>query len=229
MKSSLSLVMLSTITLSLGFSWSRTPVTIAPASGPFKQTPEPVETGKIDELIARLGSKSREERTRTENELLGLAARSLQTHRTIIDRLILRSEAMQLNRLQANSRDHFLVWLIANHLFQKLLATDAIDLLITNINYGDGYTGNGSDHYPGKDSLIILGADAVPQLSKALLINKDGWTRSQVALCLGNIGGAEAKLALEHALKTELDRDVGRYIEFSIATISREQSHTKGE
>jgi len=190
---------------------------VAPTSGVTQ------DRERVPQLIAALGS---EQDVIAQNELLNLARSSPENRKVVIDELMLRTKEQLQNR-QSNQQQVFRFWLSANQVFQKLHATEAIPLLISFISYGDGYAGNGLNHRPAQDSLLMLGPDAIPALSEALSNSPEPLTRMLVADCLGNIGGSEAQVALNRAKEHETNDDVIRYIDASLATIAREAARAK--
>lgn len=67
---------------------------------------------------------------------------------------------------------------------------------------------------PASFALIQIGAPAIPQLSKALMTDPNGYKRVKIALCLGRIGGPKAIVALRRSLRTEPEKDVRERIKF---------------
>jgi hypothetical protein len=61
---------------------------------------------------------------------------------------------------------------------------------------------------------------AVLKLKVALINNRDALTRAHVAICLGSIGGADARKALEQALYRESDEQVRKHLKRALSTLA---------
>jgi HEAT repeat protein len=82
-----------------------------------------------------------------------------------------------------------------------------LDVLIACIDCNNGLSGLSFDRFPALKAITMIGPEAVPKLTEAL---RDGrpTTRSYAAVALGEIGGSDAKKALDHALLSERDKEV---------------------
>ena len=99
-------------------------------------------------------------------------------------------------------------WVTAVRLLGKLAATEAIDLLIDNLDQTGQIALRISISFrPVVGALINIGKPAVPKLVVALSHNKPS-IRREAASTLAAIGGAEAIKAIEQAALTETDEDV---------------------
>lgn len=170
----------------------------------------------IQRLMLMLSSEGDPERSKAQIALTNLAQQSSENRKAVIDELIASVRKLDLEDKLVLEPRVFRFWQSVTWVFGELRATETVDLLIAFIYCSDGLSDETSHHRPAEDALIELGADAVPKLSEALLNNKKRAIRKRVALCLGNIGGADAKRALEAALRSEADRDVRHYIEIAI-------------
>jgi HEAT repeat protein len=100
-------------------------------------------------------------------------------------------------------------------LLGQVKAVEALDVLIACINCNDGMHGLSAYRFPAFRALIMIGPEAVPKLVKALS-DSAASTRGRAASALGEIGGADAKKALEQALISERDEDVVRSIKIAL-------------
>ncbi len=116
------------------------------------------------------------------------------------------------------SAEVFDYWFRSAQVFAELKATESIDLLIKCIYAGNGYGGS-LGYQPAFSALVQIGAPAIPKLAVALSNRDDEYMRSQVAICLGSIGGSNAERVLARALKKESSADVVRYIKRGLAMI----------
>jgi hypothetical protein len=195
---------------------------------PSRSTSTPSESSKqesaenrrvrVRQLMSVLASEN-EAATNAEKDLLELAQQDASARTIVLNEVISATDA-KLTKPSADN--HLTLWRSANRLFQRLHATEAIPLMIKFFWYGDGYGGNGTGHYPGRDSLIVLGVDAVPALSTELVNDPNVKTRIILADCLGNIGGPEARQALLLAKESEKSPEVLYAIELSLDAIARE-------
>jgi hypothetical protein len=98
-------------------------------------------------------------------------------------------------------------------------ALEAVDVMIKCIHCGNGYTGNMGEP-PASYALVRIGRLAIPKLSEALVHDPNGYKRIKITLCLGRIGGSEAKLALRRALRSEPEKDVRDEIKFVLSEMA---------
>jgi hypothetical protein len=80
----------------------------------------------------------------------------------------------------------FNYWASVTNIFAELQAIEAIDLLITTIACGNGYTGSLLEE-PSMDALVKLGTITVPKLRKAFRREKNEYVRTQLSHCLENL------------------------------------------
>ena len=86
----------------------------------------------------------------------------------------------------------------------QLRAIEGIDALVKYLDLNNGVVGLSAGNYPALRAIIEIGRPAVGKLSKALLKERTS-VRRNAALALGEIGGGQAKKALELALARESD------------------------
>jgi hypothetical protein len=157
-------------------------------------------------------------------ELVRLAKRSANDREVIVRELI--SDVNSHDELDGSHpilSNSFTYWIRVNQIFEELRAVEALDVMIRCIHCGNEMTGSLSVR-PAFTALESLGSAAVPKLSDALRTNPNPYARSQIALCLGDIGGAGAKKGLEQALRSEKEREVIHNIKWGLATIAGDPS-----
>lgn len=188
------------------------------SSRPSQATSEEVANQvRIRQLIANLSKQDQSESA--QNELLEIAERSTTNRDRVVQDLIADVKSHErLNGQHLVLGESYNYWDCATRIFRRLEATEAIDLMIQCI-----YCGNGAERItdtPAFGALQVMGEKAIPKLSEALDQYPKDIVRGLVALCLGNIGGSEAKKALRNALRTETDADVIRDIKKGLFIIA---------
>jgi hypothetical protein len=177
----------------------------------------------IDALIQDL-SASEEKRNQAERQLSEIARNSTAQRQRVIQALVedvnKHDELINRNLILSKSLDYLTS---VARIFSSLRAVEAVDVLIRCIYCGNGMTGSLRQR-PTFDALVSLGELAVPRLAESLMSNTDEYGRMNVALCLGNIGGPKARLALNRALRVERSKDVIRHIKWGLATIDGDPS-----
>lgn len=190
-------------------------------SGDSRKQEGPEQRRDRARRLVSLLSSANETAAKAEKELLELAQQDPESRTIVLHEVVSASEVV-LTKQVGNHQEQLVFWRSANRLFQQLHATEAIPLMIKFILDGDGYTGNGNNHYPGQDSLRILGVDSVPALARESINNPDVMTRIVVAGCLGDIGGPQAREALLRAKDSEKNQQVLFVIDRGLETIARE-------
>lgn len=155
-------------------------------SSDIKQpTPTP-ET--IQSLISSLSSENDDVRKQAEKKLIELGQTSATQRNDIINQLVRTVESQ--DDLKTGKcyilGDKFNYWTSATNIFAELHATETIDLLITTIACGNGYTGSLLIE-PSMDALVKLGTISVPRLRQAYRREKNEYLRIQIAHCLEDL------------------------------------------
>jgi hypothetical protein len=180
------------------------------------------EQDRIRYLIARLSSEEAHDREVAQRELLTFARASAANRDGLIQELLKDvGRHDELDGRHVVLTRTFDYWFIVTLIFLELRAEEAIDPMIKCIHCGNGYSGSFGVR-PAFDALQNMGSLAVPKLSLALKQQSDEDARSQVAICLGAIGGEEAKRALQQSLRTEASKDVLNSIKLGLRTIENE-------
>jgi HEAT repeat protein len=181
------------------------------ANVPVKQAQS---LSKAADLIEKLPSSNEAERERAKKKIKSLARESAVSREQVIQELIKfvnQSDA----RLRSLSAAHYDAWSFAVELLGKLKATEAIDTLVACIICNDGIEGTSSYRHPAFRAVTMIGPAAIPKLTEALS-NSDSETRKYSAIALGEIGGTEARAALENALLSEQNEEVRRIIRIAL-------------
>jgi len=98
-----------------------------------------------------------------------------------------------------------------------LKATEALDLLIANIDFTDGWSASISEHhFPALAAILRIGQPAIPKLQIALNNDSKPHRRKFAAFGIAYIGGAQAKTALKGAMSGENDPCVKNFLKVSL-------------
>ncbi len=149
-------------------------------------------------LAQQLQSADEVERKQAKKEIRLLTEKSAESRGQVIRELIKLIERSN-SRLRLTSEEHYDAWSFAVELLGELKATESIATLVTCISCNDGTGGLSVYRHPALRAIIKIGPEAIPKLREALSSN-DPATREYSALALGEIGGTEARAALENAL-----------------------------
>jgi HEAT repeat protein len=161
-------------------------------------------------LVRQLQSDDELERKQAKIMLGSLARQSADSRGQVVleaKRVIEDSDA----RRRLSSAAHYDAWTSAAELLGELKATEALDALIECIDCTNGIGGLSTYRYPALRAIIMIGQGATPKLKEALN-NERPTTRKYAVLALAEIGGAEARKALEDAASTEQDGETAQII-----------------
>ena len=143
--------------------------------------------------------------------LSGYARRSPECRAKIITTLLRAMDKPGLN--MERDPDSFFLWHFGGELLSELRATEALDLLVANLEITDGESINFT-HYPALETVIGIGESSIPKLTEKLKHEERPGIRKLAVFCIGWIGGASAKHALAEALPNEKDKCVRDFIRF---------------
>lgn len=116
-----------------------------------------------------------------------------------------------------NQYENFFLWLHGSSLLADLQATEALDLLIANIDFTDGWSASISEsHFPALVAILRIGQPAIPKLQNVLSNDSEPGRRKFAAFCLAYIGGGQAKVALKSSLSRETDPCVKGFLQVSL-------------
>lgn len=162
---------------------NRGPVTTL--SSDVKQSTPTPET--IQSLISSLSSENDDIRKQAEKRLIDLGRQSATKRVDVINQLLRAAESQDdLKTGKCLILREFNYWTSVTNIFAELHATEAIDLLITTIACGNGYTGSLLME-PSMDALIKLGPITKPKLQQALRREKNQYVRIQLDHCLQSL------------------------------------------
>ncbi|MEK6304445.1 MAG: hypothetical protein AABO41_27465 [Acidobacteriota bacterium] len=187
------------------------------------------ETEEIDSLIDRLFSTqagntsygpSPQAQQQVPTALLSIANRSADAKEKVIRALI---------KLLEDNADggEDIAFYNACGLLGELRAVEAIDTLVKYIDYQPGHIGTSLNSKPAVKGLILIGEAAIPKIAEALMSHtshlhpNDHLLLLNAIAALRNIGGAQAKQALETASSVEQDARSKEMMELAIQDIMR--------
>jgi hypothetical protein len=172
-----------------------------------------------NELSWSLGTLKQYERgaevTKVYESLLTRARFSSGCRTEVIDAVIKSLEQVSTDTTDQNEK--FLFWQHGAGLLGELKATEALDLLIANIDLTDGWSASITEyHVPALAAILRIGVPAIPKLEIALRNDAVPYRRKLAALCIASIGGGHARRALTSALPGESDPCVKRFLQLSL-------------
>lgn len=127
------------------------------------------------------------------------------------------SSMAQATNPTTNQYENFFLWLHGASLLADLQATEALDLLIANIDFTDGWSASISEsHFPALVAILRIGQPAIPKLRIVLSNDSESSRRKFAAFCIAYIGGDQAKMALKSALPRETDPCVKGFLKTSL-------------
>lgn len=177
----------------------------------------------LEALLERLSVTDEETRTAAKHKIIQLAGQSQQNRKLVIDTLLGRAE-MPAFKFHLDTIQESYFWTSISEIFDELKAVEALDFLIDCLDCSaiTGPATNTFHHKPAVRALMGFGELAVPKLSR-LLHHPDSLIRYYAAICLGNIGGKEARKAVSEAVIGESDIGVKKVMQQSLAAIDRGQ------
>ena len=170
---------------------------------------------ELRETIATLKQQGGADLVRASESLLTKARTSKSCRTQVVQALI--STMAQATDPAANQYQNFFLWLHGASLLADLKATEALDLLIANIAFTDGWSAKISEsHFPALMAIVRIGRPAIPKLRTVLSNAPDAPRRKFAAFCIAYIGGDQARMALKSALRREADPCVNRFLQISL-------------
>jgi hypothetical protein len=149
-------------------------------------------------------------------ESLLTKARTVPGCRTQIVQALISSMALATDPA-ANKYENYFLWLHGASILADLKATEALDLLITNLNLSDGWSTSISEaHVPVLVAVLKIGLPAIPKLQIVLSSDPQAYRRNFAALAIAYIGGTQARRALTNALPGESDPCVKNFLRISL-------------
>ena len=170
---------------------------------------------ELRESIATLKQQGGADVVKVSESLLTKAKTANGCRTLVIQALI--SSMEQATNPTTNQYENFFLWLHGASLLADLQATEALDLLIANIDFTDGWSGSISEsHFPALVAILRIGQPAIPKLRIVLSNDSESSRRKFAAFCLAYIGGSQVKMAFKSALPRETDQCVKRFLEASL-------------
>lgn len=134
------------------------------------------------------------------------------------------SSMAQATNPAGNHYENFFLWVHGASLLADLKATEALDLLIANIDFTNGWSTKISDHYtPALVAILKIGQPAIPKLQIALTKDSVPYRRQFAAFAIAYIGGREARRALESALPRETDPCLKKFLQVSLNAFNNKE------
>ena len=134
------------------------------------------------------------------------------------------SSMSQATNPATNQYENFFLWFHGAGLLADLKATEALDLLIANIDFTDGFSTTISEsHFPALVAIVRIGQPAIPKLQAVLSNDSESDRRKFAAFCIAYIGGDHAKMALKTALPRETDTCVKTFLQISLTAFNNKE------
>ena len=170
---------------------------------------------ELRESIATLKQQAGDDLVKVYTPLLSKARADSGCRMQVIQAVI---DAMsQATNPAGNEYQNFFLWLHGASLLADLKATEALDLLIANIDFTDGWSASIKEsHFPALIAILRIGQPAIPKLQIVLTNDSESHRRKFAAFCIAYIGGREAKMALKSALPRETDPCVKEFLQVSL-------------
>ena len=125
---------------------------------------------------------------------------------------------------KGNQYENFFFWLSGASMLADLKATEALDLLIANIDFTDGWSIQLTEnHTPALAAILRFGVLAIPKLQIVLMGDTVLSRRQFAAYAIAYIGGAQAKTALKSALPRETDPCLKKFLEVSLKAFNNKE------
>jgi hypothetical protein len=163
------------------------------------------ELSKVEDSLRSNARKSPECRERVIQVLITAMAQS--------------DREVQVDGVPFGDSQTYFLWRNGSNLLAEFRATEALDLLVKNLDVNDGLSVSLS-HYPAVDAVIRMGQPAIPKLEAVLKDNAQPYMRKFAIFCIGYIGGPKARNALTRALPRETDPCVSKFIRTSLELLS---------
>jgi hypothetical protein len=122
-----------------------------------------------------------------------------------------------------NHIENYPLWQNGASMLADLKATEALDLLITNIDFSDGFESSLSD-FPALIAILRIGAPAIPKLQVVLRNDPVPHRRKFAAYSIAYIGGSQARRTLTNAMQVETDPCVEKLLQLSVQAFDTKMS-----
>jgi hypothetical protein len=170
--------------------------------------------GGISTALQKLSSDNDRQVEQARAVLLSKVKPSPKCKKEIVAALMRAMDGASLD-LEHNKASYYL-WLHGADLLGDLKAFDALDLLISHLGLTRGFFSTSMGQQPAMRGVIKMGPMAIPKLDVVLLHSSDPKLRRSAVYCIASIGGPSAVGSLKHALASESDKCVSRFIRMSL-------------
>jgi hypothetical protein len=169
----------------------------------------------LRESIATLKQQGGADVEKVSESLLTKARTDDRCRTQVVQALI--STMAQATNPTTNQYENFFLWLHGASLLADLKSTEALDLLIANIDFTDGWSASISEsHFPALAAILRIGRPAIPKLQVVLSNDPKSHRRKFAAFCIAYIGSSQAKTALKSAILSETDPCVKDFLKVSL-------------
>ena len=200
-----------------------TDVTFARASKPITEmvrVPRCFGDGELNKNLDTLKLQGGTEFVKVFRSLLAKARSSPGCRTQIVQGLIKGME--QASKNVTNPYDNYFFFENGASLLAELKATEALDLLVANIDLNDKYP-SGLDDFPALVAIQKIGRPAIPKLRVLLTTDSEPGRRKFAALATAYIGGPQARRALAAALPHETDPCIKNFLEVSLRAFDNKE------
>lgn len=175
---------------------------------------------ELSELLATLKQQGGADVANVSQALLSKARRTQRCRTEVVQALIKGME--QASQNIKNSYDNYFFFQHGANLLAELKATEALDLLVANIDLNDNYPSS-LDDFPALVAIFRIKEPALPKLQVLLNKDLDPGRRKFAALAIAYIGGSQARKALTSALLHETDPCVKKFLEVSVQAFDNKE------
>lgn len=173
------------------------------------------QADELNESLATLKLQGGEAVTKVAESLLTKARTVPRCRTQVVQALI--SGMAQATDPTANHYENYFLWLNGASLLADLRATEALDLLIANIDISDGWsTSISQSNLPALVAVLKIGPPAIPKLQILLSNDPVPYRRKFAAFAIAYIGGSQARRALTSALSGESDPCLKNFVLVSL-------------
>lgn len=186
----------------------------------FARSARCIKETKLNESLATLKLQQSAELAKAYRYLLGKARSSPGCRRQVVQALIKGME--QASKNITNPYDNYFFFDNSASLLAELKATEALDLLVANIDVNDNYPSSLND-FPALVAILKIKEPAIPKLQALLSNDYDPGRRKFAAFAIAYIGGIQAKRALKSALPRETDPCVKKFLQISVQAFDNKE------
>jgi hypothetical protein len=180
------------------------------------------QDSELSESLAALKLQFGPELNKVSQSLLTKARTAPRCRTQLVQALI--SAMEQATNSEANQYKNFFLWQHGASLLSDLKATEALDLLIANIDITDGWSASISQsNFPALAAILKIGSPAIAKLQLVLSNDSNPVRRKFAAFAIAYIGGSQARRALTKALPGETDPCVKNLVQISLQAFDNKE------